>query len=186
VVRLKAGDPCVFGRGGEEVETLRAHGIDVTVIPGITSALSAPLSVGISLTMRGEADRIHILTGHGAEGAAVSMPQFEPHTSYVWLMSVGRLEAVVQGMLDRGAPESWPAALVERATRPGQRAVRAPLAHLPDLVADRGLAAPAVLVISPTVARAEGAAFEADLLAETRAELHGLDNPVLLRLGRSF
>lgn len=151
VVRLKCGDPFVFGRGGEELVALAQHGLDAEVIPGVSSALAAPLSAGIPTTMRGYADRVMILTGQGRDGARVSMPTFDADTTYVFLMGVGRLETLAADLAATGFPAHWPAALVERATHPGQRSVRGTLDTLAQVARDASIAAPATLVIGRVV-----------------------------------
>ncbi len=164
VVRLKCGDPFVFGRGGEEVNTFAAQGIDAEVVPGISSALAAPGVVGIPLTQRGIADRMSLLTGHGSAGRDVVLPPFDPGTTVVWLMAMGRLETIAAKLIrDEGFPTNWPVAVIQHATQPGQRAIRAPLHAISRLVRESGISAPAVVVMGNVVSQAAAAAFEADL-----------------------
>jgi uroporphyrin-III C-methyltransferase len=151
VVRLKCGDPFVFGRGGEELVALAAHGLDAEVVPGVSAALSAPVLAGIPTTMRGHADRILVLTATGRELARPAPPAFDDATTYVFLMGVHRLDALVADLLGAGFPPSWPAAIVESASRPGQRTVRAPLAALAARAAEQGVAAPATVVVGRVV-----------------------------------
>jgi len=164
VVRLKCGDPFVFGRGGEEVATFAAQGIEVEVVPGISSALAAPEAVGIPLTQRGIADRMVLLTGHGSAGREVALPEFDPGTTVVWLMSMGRLQSIAAKLIrEQGFPTNWPVAVIQQATHPGQRAVRAPLHAIAGLVDERGLSAPAVVIMGNVVNQAASGVFEADL-----------------------
>ena len=166
VVRLKCGDPFVFGRGGEEVETLGAQGIEAEVIPGISSALAAPEAAGIPLTQRGVADRVTVLTGHGSNGRAVTLPEFDPGTTVVWLMAMGRLEDIAAKLIrEEGYPTNWPVAIIQHATHPGQRAVRAPLHAIAAVANEQGLSAPAVIVMGNVVNVAGRAAFEVDMRA---------------------
>lgn len=164
VVRLKCGDPFVFGRGQEELRRFRDQGIEVDVIPGVTSAFAAPLSVGIPVTHRGLADRVTVITGTGAGGSSVAPPDFDPAGTLIWLMGVGSLDELAVSLIrDHGYPTNWPVAVVERATHPGQRAVRAPLHAIARVVRDQGLKAPAAIVMGSVVRQAESAAFEVDL-----------------------
>lgn len=159
VVRLKCGDPFVFGRGGEELVALAAHGLDAEVIPGVSSALAAPLVAGIPTTMRGYADRLLVLTATGRDLARPEPPAFDAGTTYVFLMGVHKLDALVADLVGAGFPPSWPAAIVASATRPEQRSARSTLADLPALAAAEGFAAPATIVIGRVVdALAEAAA----------------------------
>jgi uroporphyrin-III C-methyltransferase len=177
VVRLKCGDPFVFGRGHEEVEHLRRQGIEVRVVPGISSAFAAPAAVGIPLTLRGVADRVEVSTGHGRGGAKARLPAPDPRVTRVFLMGVGRVASLVERLIALGHAPELPAAIVERATWEGQRAGRCSLAELPALVERGSFAAPAVLVLGSVVALAPAAGFEIDELPEPRPA------PTLLPLG---
>lgn len=130
VVRLKQGDPFVYGRGGEEVLAFRRAGIECTVIPGISSALAAPLMLGVPVTQRGSADSLILCTGVGRGGKKVKLPGYERGRSVVVLMGVARLRAVVDILTstevseDRtGAPfpPYTPIAIIERASSSDQR-----------------------------------------------------------------
>lgn len=151
VVRLKCGDPFVFGRGGEEIEALAQHGITPEVIPGVTAAFSAPLAAGIPTTMRGYADRVLVMTGQGQGGRHVTAPAFDADTTVLILMGVGRMGRLFEDMRQRGFPPDWPAAVVERATHPDQRVVRGTLATLPHLAAQAGVQSPATVVVGRVV-----------------------------------
>jgi uroporphyrin-III C-methyltransferase len=167
VVRLKCGDPLVFGRAGEECAFLAGHGISAELIPGITSALSAPLLAGIPTTMRGIANRILIATAHGKEGVHPTPPPFDRDTTYVWLMGVERLDALSDELIGAGFPPDWPAAVVERASHPDQRSVSTTLSRLAATARQGGFAAPATIVVGRAVAAAEA------LLPATRAAAVG-------------
>jgi uroporphyrin-III C-methyltransferase len=151
VVRLKCGDPFVFGRGGEEVQRLAEHGIATEVVPGISSALAAPLAAGIPTTLRGFADRLLVLTAQGRQETTPTPPDFEASTTYVYLMGVKRLPSLVPELLAAGWPPDWPAAIVERASHPGERSLVGTLAMLPQLAADNDVKPPAVVVIGRVV-----------------------------------
>jgi uroporphyrin-III C-methyltransferase len=157
VVRLKCGDPYLFGRGAEEVAFLAGHGIEAEVIPGISSALAGPAAAGIPVTARHLADRVVVVTGHGHGGRAVDFPSFREDQTTVVLMGLGRLDALVEAMLATGAPADWPAAIVCDATHPGQRSLTAPLSLLPSRAREAGLTPPGVVIIGRVVECAEAA-----------------------------
>ncbi|MHB8719200.1 MAG: uroporphyrinogen-III C-methyltransferase [Candidatus Dormibacteria bacterium] len=155
VVRLKGGDPFVFGRGGEEVKALRSAGIATRVIPGVSSATAAAAAAGIPLTHRGLAGSVAIVSGQRAGGAADTVERLAAAAdTLVVLMpcDVAALTARLRIVLG----ESRPAALVAAATTPAQRTVRAPLGGLAAAARSAGIGAPAVLVCGEVV----------DLLAE--------------------
>lgn len=160
VVRLKGGDPYVFGRGGEEAEALAAAGVPFDVVPGVTSGIAATALAGIPVTHRREAVQVTLLTGH--ECAKADGPQVrwdllaqEPNATLVGYMGVSALPGVVERLVAGGMSPGTPAAMVEQGTTSAQRSVVATLATLPRAVADAGLGAPAVFVIGPTVRHAE-------------------------------
>ena len=152
VARLKGGDPFVFGRGGEEVQALHAAGVQVDVVCGITAGIGAPAAVGIPVTHRDHAMGVVFVTGHGAsrESGAVE-PDWQAlvatKMTLVVYMGVRRLADIVAGLLKAGLDPDTPAAAIERATRPDQRHLRAPLKHLADAVERAGISAPAIVVI---------------------------------------
>ncbi len=152
VVRLKGGDPFVFGRGGEELAALTAAGVPVIVVPGISAALAAPAAAGIPLTLRGVAASFAVVSGHGGDGGAGPTNLEAIATAVdtlVVLMPVAGLKSLVARLTAVLGPER-PAALIASATLPGQRVVRAPLAEMPAAAA--GLRPPATLVVGPTAA----------------------------------
>lgn len=150
VVRLKGGDPFLFGRGGEELELLAAHGVPFQVVPGITSALSVPAYAGIPVTHRDFCSSLHIITGHAREGQPLTI-DFEALVrtggTLVFLMGVSALERICAGLLAAGMDGETPAAVIERGTRPDQRKTVAPLAQLAETARDRGVRSPAVIVV---------------------------------------
>lgn len=155
VARLKGGDPFVFGRGGEEVLALRAAGVAVEVIPGVSAALAAPAAAGIPVTHRGLASSVTIATGHARadadhldhDWAALARQR----GTLVFLMAVENLELIVDNLLAHGRDPDEPAALVEAATTPNQRDVRADLHKIVATARRARVAAPAVLVVGPAV-----------------------------------
>ena len=150
VVRLKGGDPCVFGRGGEEAAALRAAGGDVEIVPGITSAIAGPAAAGIPVTMRGHASGCTVITGH-------EDPTADRHldwaalarlgTTLAVLMGASRAAAIAKRLLDAGMDPATPVAAIQSATTVAQRTLRARLADFTDPDLHLSVAAPAVLVI---------------------------------------
>ena len=156
VVRLKGGDPFVFGRGGEEMEALLSAGIPCEEVPGITSAVAVPAAVGIPVTHRAISRSFHVITGHteGEEGGLP--PEFQqlaklPGT-LVFLMGLRSLPAIVDGLLAAGRPESLPAAVIENGTTPSARTVRGTLLDICGKVEAAGLHTPAIIVVGETAA----------------------------------
>ncbi len=155
VVRLKGGDPFLFGRGGEELEVLRENGVAVEVVPGITSAIAVPASVGIPLTHRRYASSVTILTGH-------EDPE-KPESSHNWkalagsngtiviLMGVKNLPMIADSLLFHGKAPSTPVAVIERGLRQDQRVTLAPLEKIGDVTREAGVKPPAVIVIGDVV-----------------------------------
>ncbi|MEJ5866893.1 uroporphyrinogen-III C-methyltransferase [Pseudokineococcus sp. 5B2Z-1] len=158
VVRLKGGDPYVFGRGGEELAACRAAGLDVEVVPGVTSAVSVPAAAGIPVTHRGVARGFTVLTGHedlAATPALLAGVPVEAHT-VVLLMGVSALAASARALVATGRPPTTPAAVVEDGYGPRQRTTLGTLATIADLAAERGVRAPAVVVVGDVVRLAPG------------------------------
>ena len=158
VVRLKGGDPFVFGRGGEELEILAENGIDFQVIPGVTSAVAAAAYAGIPVTHRDCCSSLHVVTGHRREGTALDI-QFRALVqgggTMVFLMGVGALPEIVSGLLEAGMAPNTPAAMVERGTTPCQRRCGGTLSNLPERAAEMGISSPAVIVVGQVCAQAE-------------------------------
>jgi uroporphyrin-III C-methyltransferase/precorrin-2 dehydrogenase/sirohydrochlorin ferrochelatase len=156
VVRLKGGDPFVFGRGGEELLACVAAGIPVTVVPGISSALAGPAAAGIPLTHRGMAADFTVVSGHLDPGrpvdSGIDWPGLASHAgTLVLLMAMDRLDLIAAQLIEHGRSPSTPAAVVHRARLPDQRVVRAPLAEIAAAAARQGIGAPAVVVVGEVV-----------------------------------
>jgi uroporphyrin-III C-methyltransferase / precorrin-2 dehydrogenase / sirohydrochlorin ferrochelatase len=156
VVRLKGGDPFVFGRGGEELLACLKAGIPVEVVPGISSTLAAAAAAGIPLTHRGVAADFTVASGHRDPGRPAETDSdwralARGSSTLVLLMAVERLESTTQELIAHGRQPSTPAAVIYRATLPGQRVLRAPLAELPAAVRAAGIGAPAVIIIGDVV-----------------------------------
>jgi uroporphyrin-III C-methyltransferase len=152
VVRLKGGDPFVFGRGGEELQALRQHGIEVEVINGITAGLAAPSSLGVPLTHREHAQGVVLLTGHHQPGgtptdwAAVARSAAQMHWTLVIYMGVRELPRIEEG-LRQGLGDDTPVAVIQNATLPQQRHAVSVLSDLSALVEREGLGSPSVVVV---------------------------------------
>ncbi len=151
VVRLKGGDPYVFGRGGEEALALVGAGVPCTVIPGITSGIGGLAAAGVPVTHRAVATSFAVVTGHEdptkpAEGVDWSRLATAVDTIVV-LMGVGRLEGIATAMIEAGRSAETPAALVQQATLPQQRSVTATLGTIAEVARDAGIRAPALFVV---------------------------------------
>jgi len=150
VVRLKGGDPFLFGRGGEELELLQANGIPYQVVPGVTSALSVPAYAGIPVTHRDFCSSVHIITGHARFGAALQIPYdalCRAGGTLVFLMGVTALPKICHGLLEAGMDPQMPAAVVERGTLPRQRKVVSTLRELPQQAQLAQIKSPAIIII---------------------------------------
>ena len=154
VVRLKGGDPFVFGRGGEEVECLVAHGVRCEVIPGVTSAVAAPASVGIPVTHRGVAQGFEVVTAHAAEGESLKIDfsrLTDSKRTYVFLMGLRRVGEIAAALVAAGRPRTTPAAVVSAGTTPDARCVEGTLGDIAEKTDAAGLASPAILVVGEVV-----------------------------------
>ena len=150
LVRLKGGDPYIFGRGGEEAEALAAAGIACDTVPGISAAQGAAASAGIPLTHRDHAAMLVFATGHlqGEEGERTVALEWaalaRPRQTVVIYMGVGTLPTICTQLIAHGLPVSTPAAMIERATLPGQRSIVGTLQTLPALSVAHGVHPPAL------------------------------------------
>jgi uroporphyrin-III C-methyltransferase/precorrin-2 dehydrogenase/sirohydrochlorin ferrochelatase len=157
VLRLKGGDPFMFGRGGEEVEALAAHRIAFEVVPGITSAAGASTFAGIPLTHRDHAQSCVFVTGHRREGGAEMdwTALARPCQTVVIYMGLGMLPEISRRLVEHGRAADTPAAIIERATTPAQRVVVGSLATLPDLAKAHAVKPPALVIVGEVVALRE-------------------------------
>jgi uroporphyrin-III C-methyltransferase len=154
VVRLKGGDPCIFGRGGEELEALARAGINFSVVPGITAASGCAAYAGIPLTHREHAHSVYFVTGHADAGGnepdwrALAMPG----TTSVFYMGLARLDHIVEKLLEHGAPPKRPAAVIAQGTTENQQVMTATLATIRGDSSRSNLNSPALLVVGDVVA----------------------------------
>jgi uroporphyrin-III C-methyltransferase len=147
VVRLKGGDPFVFGRGGEEMEYLRQHSVPVEVVPGVSSAIAAPAAIGIPITQRGVSRSFAVVTGHTLDDDdAPNWSALAQLDTVVVLMGVARAAEIADRLVAAGRAADTPAAAIQSATLPGQRQVVATLGTLAQAMAAAEIGAPAVLV----------------------------------------
>lgn len=150
VVRLKGGDPFLFGRGGEELELLTENGVPYEVVPGVTSSIAVPAYNGIPVTHRDYCSSVHIITGHAKAGSELKI-DFDAlrrmNGTLVFLMGVTALPMICKGLLDSGMAADMPAAVIERGTLPHQRKVISTLAELPKAAKDTKIVSPAIIVV---------------------------------------
>ena len=167
VVRLKGGDPFIFGRGGEEVEHLRAEGIEVEVINGITSGLAGLSSLGAPLTHRDHAHGVVFVTGHakpgdcGTDWAALAHTAHQAKLTLVIYMGVSSLHHIQSGLL-QGLPSSTPVAIVQHASLPQQREALTTLGQLENTMTREGLQSPSIIVLGDVVQGARAWAQQDD------------------------
>ena len=150
VVRLKGGDPFVFGRGGEELDIPAEKGIPFEVVPGVTSAVAALSEAGIPVTARGVASSFHVITGHQKGDEPLQIPfdaLVKTGGTLVFLMGMGALPKLAEGLISAGMDPETPAAIVENGARPEQRKLLSTLARLPEEAAAMGLHSPAVIAV---------------------------------------
>lgn len=158
VVRLKGGDPFLFGRGGEEAELLVREGVPFEVIPGITSAISVPAYQGIPVTHRDYCSSVHIITGHKRAGESYDI-DFEALVrtkgTLVFLMGVSSLGEICRGLVEAGMREDMPAALLMRGTTAAQKRIVATVSTLQEEADRRGACTPAIIVVGQVCALAD-------------------------------
>jgi uroporphyrin-III C-methyltransferase len=171
VVRLKGGDPFVFGRGGEECDALRAAGVAVEVVSGLTSGMAAPSAIGVPVTDRRHAPGVAFVTGHSGDGAtAPDWPALvQSRLTLVIYMGVSHSAKLQQALMDAGMSPSMPCAVITQACTPKQRHACMPLQHLACTIQQQQLASPAIIVVGHVVlaAQAIGCAWPLEASAQT-------------------
>lgn len=148
VLRLKGGDPFVFGRGGEELELLAEHQVPFEIVPGITSAAAVPAYAGIPVTHRDYASSLHIVTGHPRQGGSETIDYAslaKGKGTLVFLMGITTMEAILNGLMEAGLDRNTPAAVIENGTLAGQRRVVSVAGRLADEARRAGVKPPAVI-----------------------------------------
>ena len=158
VVRLKGGDPFLFGRGGEELELLSENGIPYEIVPGVTSPISVPAYNGIPVTHRDFCSSLHIITGHKRAGQEYDI-DFKALTqtkgTLVFLMGIAALEDICKGLLDGGMDPDMPAAVLQKGTTAGQKRVVATVGTLKEEVDRQGIETPAIIVVGKVCSLAD-------------------------------
>ena len=158
VVRLKGGDPFLFGRGGEELELLAKHHIPYEVVPGVTSSISVPAYNGIPVTHRDFCSSLHIITGHKREGQAYDIDfqaLVRTKGTLVFLMGVSALGDICRGLLEGGMDQDMPAAILQKGTTAGQKRIVATVSTLEEEVRRQGIQTPAIIVVGKVCKLAE-------------------------------
>lgn len=153
VVRLKGGDPYIFGRGGEEIEALSEFGIPFEVVPGVTAAIGCAAYAGIPLTHREHAQALTFVTGHLKDGTVnLDWPALaRPNQTVVFYMGVGGVDKICEQMIAHGLPASQPAAVVQDGTTQRQRVLIADLATLPERMKAAEMGTPALIIVGTVV-----------------------------------
>ncbi len=180
VVRLKGGDPFVFGRGGEELQVLAAAGVPFEVVPGITAACGVAAFAGIPLTHRDVAHGCTFVTGHLKDGSSdLDWPALaRPQQTVVIYMGLSGLGHICERLMAHGLPTDWPAAVVSQGTLPTQQVVCATLATLAEAVTGRGLESPALTIVGEVVRLRERLAWFEPSGAALASGTHAGNAPV--------
>jgi len=153
VIRLKGGDPFIFGRGGEELEALAASGIPFEVVPGVTAAAGCAAYSGFPLTHRDHAQAVTFVTGHLKDGTVnLDWPALaRPGQTVVFYMGIGAAREICRQMIDHGLPAATPAAVIRNGTLPDQQTLLATLDTLPLRIQESGITPPALMVVGSVV-----------------------------------
>jgi uroporphyrin-III C-methyltransferase/precorrin-2 dehydrogenase/sirohydrochlorin ferrochelatase len=172
VLRLKAGDPFIFGRGGEEIEALSEHGISFQVIPGVTAAAGCAAYAGIPLTHRDHAQSCIFVTGHDKDGSPDLnwAALIQPRQTVVVYMGLSSLGQIAEGFVAHGADPATPAAVVENGTRQGQRVITGTLASLAGRTAEAGIKSPALIIVGSVVTLRKKLSWFAETQQENTGE----------------
>jgi uroporphyrin-III C-methyltransferase len=187
VVRLKGGDPFVFGRGSEEMDACRRAGVRVRIVPGITSAIAGPAAAGIPVTARGIASSFMVMTGHAAQDAASSASSSSASfasaavaDTLVIMMGRSNLAALSAELIRQGSDPSTPAACIQSATTPNQRVTRATLATIGEAADRDGLESPVITVIGEVAGMGAESDWPKRRIVETTPHPERSEKPALL------
>lgn len=175
VVRLKGGDPFIFGRGGEELEACRAAGVECRIVPGVTAALAASAGAGAPLTHRGAAQAVTFVTGHAAAGAEPDLDWAalaRPNHTVVIYMGVSTAAGIAGRLMGAGRAGATPALIVENASRADERRIVTTLAGLAEAAGD--VAGPALLIVGEAMALAQAGAGQILDVFEARGRERGV------------
>lgn len=173
IVRLKGGDPYMFGRGGEEVLALNKHNIPFEVVPGITSASGCSAYSGIPLTHRGMSRRVQFITGHFNDDAPLDLNWksiADPKSTLVIYMGMANLPLVVRSLIDAGLPTSTPAAAIQNGTTDSQQRIITSLDQLSEAIEKKQMIAPVMIIIGEVVSLAEELDWFQQSLDESQLE----------------
>lgn len=152
VVRLKGGDPLIFGRLGEELNTLKSADIPFSIVPGISAAAGCAASCGFPLTERGQSARLRLITAHACDDREINWQDLaRADETLVFYMGLSMASAISHGLQAAGLPPDWPALLVEKGTREGQRTLACTLAELPQMVQQHQLRSPTLIYVGSVV-----------------------------------
>lgn len=176
VVRLKGGDPFVFGRGSEEAEELAMNGVPFEVVPGVTASMGCTSYAGIPLTHRGLATGVKIVTGHRKEGHDLDLhwPSLaDPDSTLVIYMGLTNVDLITEKLMEHGLPGDTPAAAIQNGTTAKQRTILTRLSNLPACVQRANLKAPTLLVIGQVVQLAKTLNWHHSVLECDDPDLHG-------------
>lgn len=157
VVRLKSGDPFVFGRGGEEMQALQSAGVPVQIVPGITAALGCAASSGIPLTHRDHAQALSLITAHTRDGQ-LDLPWASltaPRQTLAFYMGLSSLSELSHQLQAGGLPANWPVAVIEKGSQPDQRVLKADLCTVADRVAQAQMVSPCLVIVGSVASLAQ-------------------------------
>jgi uroporphyrin-III C-methyltransferase len=178
VVRLKIGDPFLFGRGGEEVLEFRKLGVEPVVVPGVSSSYAAPLVGNIPLTHRGVSNSVLITTGYGRDSTVVEVPEYRADRTVVLLMAVGRIAEIASNMTAAGYPSDTPVAIIEKATTPEQRTLTGTLETIAYVAKRDEAKAPSTIIVGEVVNVLRGGKELSSVVEIPLAALSEIEAPV--------
>ncbi len=187
VLRLKGGDPFIFGRGGEEIETLAEQGVSFQVVPGISAAAGCGAYAGIPLTHRDHAQSVTFVTAHGKDGALALdwKTLIRPDQTVAVYMGLSNLPVLASGAQQAGVDMSTPVAVIENGTRPNQIVVTGPLSQIEERVRSAGLKGPAMILIGSVVGLREKLNWAGQNAADSAMNLSSSTTPDILAKGRA-